>query len=134
MAIYHIKKNGEPGRCRAFVGNCPFGGPDEHYLTKDDARRSFELKQGGSFSPQEKQELVVIEKNELRIIDKRLLDKARQMAEASGQEVIEIQAKTEPLAIIRAARVDSIMALGSPSVTPEHLRFDSFDEIQESPG
>lgn len=133
MAIYHIKENGEPGRCRAFVGNCPYGGPEDHYLSKADAARSFELRQGGSFGPQEKDELVVIEQNELRIIDARLLDKARELANAHGEKVVEIQAITEPLAIIRAARVDSIIELKMNSVSPQRTRTPSYDAVSESP-
>lgn len=122
MAIYHIKDNGEPGSCSASVGNCPYGGPEDHYFNKNDALRSYEIKQGGSFGPNEKNILVDIEKNELRIIDARLLDKAIEVTKAQGEKIREIEAKTEPLAIIRAARVDTIVTLVMESSTLDDLR------------
>lgn len=42
MSRYHIKENGEPGRCLAKPGNCPLGNELEHYTTSNDARRAFE--------------------------------------------------------------------------------------------
>lgn len=43
---YHIKDNGEPGKCTAQPGNCPKkdanGNEPEHFATKDDAREGFE--------------------------------------------------------------------------------------------
>lgn len=134
MAIYHIKKNGEPGRCKAFLRECPYGGPEDHYHTKADALRSFELKQGGSFGPGEKDELTLIEKHDLGIIEEKLLKNARKMAFADGAELIEIQANTEPLAIIRAARVDAIVELRVPEmVSPAALRASSYDAFSEAP-
>lgn len=134
MAIYHIKKNGEPGRCKAFLRECPYGGPEDHYHTKTDALRSFELKQGGSFGPGEKDELTLIEKHDLGIIEEKLLKNARKMAFADGAELIEIQANTEPLAIIRAARVDAIVELRVPEmVSPAALRASSYDAFSEAP-
>lgn len=134
MAFYHVKKNGEPGRCKAFLRECPYGGPSDHYHTKADALRSFELKQGGSFGPKEQAELTVIEENDLRIIDEKLLKNARKMAIADGAELIQIQANTEPLAIIRAARVDAIVELKVPElVSPAALRSSSYDVLSEAP-
>ena len=44
MAKFHINGKGEPGACQAQEGNCPFGGDDDHYTSKDGARKSFESK------------------------------------------------------------------------------------------
>ncbi len=44
MAKFHLKENGEPGRCRAFLRACPLGGEDEHYSSKEEARAGFEEK------------------------------------------------------------------------------------------
>lgn len=42
MAKYHINpKTGNPGLCKA-KDNCPFGGADEHYSSKDVARAAYE--------------------------------------------------------------------------------------------
>ena len=45
MAKFHVNKAGDPGRCRAILGQCPFGGSESHYTNKDDARKAFELGQ-----------------------------------------------------------------------------------------
>lgn len=112
MAIYHLKSNGEPGRCKAFVGNCPFGGPEDHYLSKQDAIKKFELSQGGSFDEgQLRDALVELDNNELRIIDARLLMKAKELSEAQGETIQRIEAITAPLAIIRAAKVEKLIEL-----------------------
>lgn len=35
---YHIKKDGTPGICRAKPGNCPLGGDENHFPTKEEAQ------------------------------------------------------------------------------------------------
>lgn len=50
MARYHINAKGEPGICRAQQA-CPFGGPDQHYPTKEDAARAFEAEMDASLFP-----------------------------------------------------------------------------------
>lgn len=43
MATYHINpKTGNPGRCRAELGNCPFGGAEEHYDSVESAAKAYE--------------------------------------------------------------------------------------------
>lgn len=53
MATYHLKDNGDPGRCFARPGNCPKGPGEEHYSNKEDARKASEEKlareMGGGF-------------------------------------------------------------------------------------
>jgi hypothetical protein len=39
---FHINTKGEPGRCHAQHGGCPFGGEDEHYATKEGASAAYE--------------------------------------------------------------------------------------------
>lgn len=133
MAIYHIKKNGEPSRCKAFLRECPLGGPEDHYTSKVDAQKSFELRQGGSFGQAEKEALTLVEENDLRTIDAKLLENAKKMAYASGAELVEIEAITEPLAIIRAARVETIVELSVPELTPSYPRVSAYDAFGEAP-
>lgn len=45
MAKYHIKPDGEPGKCSAFLKPCPLGGSEEeHYPSKEKAREAYEVK------------------------------------------------------------------------------------------
>lgn len=49
---FHVNDNGEPGRCRAFQGNCPFGDEKHHYSSAEDAREAFErANAGNTFTP-----------------------------------------------------------------------------------
>ena len=50
MARFHVNRKGEAGKCRAFTGNCPFGGDADHYRSPEEARAAFEKKMGGSFT------------------------------------------------------------------------------------
>jgi len=43
MAKYHVNDKGNPGNCKAVLGNCPFGGASQHYATKELAQQAFEL-------------------------------------------------------------------------------------------
>lgn len=57
MAKFHINNNGEAGACGAVKGNCPFGGPDEHFTSAGAAREAYEKKQSaeeGAFLATEK--------------------------------------------------------------------------------
>jgi hypothetical protein len=51
MAKYHINGRGEPGKCSAQKGGCPFGGEGQHYSTSDDARKAYEtvMSSGGDW-------------------------------------------------------------------------------------
>jgi len=43
--LYHINPaTGDPGKCSAKKGNCPFGGDDEHYTSSESAREAYEVK------------------------------------------------------------------------------------------
>lgn len=43
MSRFHINpKTGNPGRCSARIGNCPFGADVKHYASAADARTAFE--------------------------------------------------------------------------------------------
>jgi len=42
MAKYHINSKGEPGKCSAKSGNCPFGSAEEHYSSAEDAQAAYE--------------------------------------------------------------------------------------------
>ncbi len=43
MTKYHLNpQTGNPGKCSAEQGNCPFGDPLEHYDFPAEARKSFE--------------------------------------------------------------------------------------------
>lgn len=39
---FHINSKGEPGRCSAQHGGCPFGSESEHYATKESASLAYE--------------------------------------------------------------------------------------------
>lgn len=43
---FHVNDNGDPGNCRAEKGGCPFGGEDEHYGSRVEAREAYESSQG----------------------------------------------------------------------------------------
>lgn len=44
MAKYHINPaTGDPGRCMARSGHCPFGGDETHYSTKAEAREAYSI-------------------------------------------------------------------------------------------
>lgn len=45
MSKFHVNANGNPGTCSANTGNCPFGGDEVHFSSKDDARTYYELSQ-----------------------------------------------------------------------------------------
>lgn len=45
MAFHVNPKSGNASRCRAKAGNCPFGSPDEHFATAQEASKHWELKQ-----------------------------------------------------------------------------------------
>lgn len=45
MTKYHVKDNGEPGRCEAAEGNCPLGG--EHFSSEEEARVYYETQNSG---------------------------------------------------------------------------------------
>ena len=107
MAIYHVNEAGDPGRCKAVVEECPFGGPENHYLDKEDARQAYELKQVSPFGPEHTVKSLGINTRELAIIDARLLKQAMLIAAApngTARELIEIE--TQPIAIIRAVRIE----------------------------
>lgn len=44
MAKFHINPStGNPGECSATVKDCPYGSPDEHYGSADEARAAYEV-------------------------------------------------------------------------------------------
>lgn len=49
MATYHLNEAGEPGKCSAQKGKCPFGSSAQHYADKESARAAFEQAQPTSF-------------------------------------------------------------------------------------
>lgn len=51
MARYHINSKGEPGKCRAFIVGCPFGGDSEHHSTPEKAREAFEKSMAEANTP-----------------------------------------------------------------------------------
>jgi len=42
MPKFHINNSGNVGICEALQGNCPFGGPEDHYDSIVSAARAFE--------------------------------------------------------------------------------------------
>lgn len=50
MSQFHIKDDGNPGRCKAAAGNCPFGESAPHFDSSEDARKFYESSRGSIFS------------------------------------------------------------------------------------
>lgn len=44
MSKFHIDKNGKPAVCKAKSGNCPLGGSDSHFDSKEEAQQFIDLK------------------------------------------------------------------------------------------
>lgn len=44
-------ETGNPGKCSAKSGNCPFGGDSEHYSSSDDAQKAYENSQKFQVAP-----------------------------------------------------------------------------------
>lgn len=51
MSKFHVNDSGEPGKCSAEKGGCPFGGDAQHYASPEDARTAFELSMAGKQIP-----------------------------------------------------------------------------------
>jgi len=50
MAKFHINpETGNPGKCSAADGNCPYGSNAPHFSSAEDARSAYEAAQGGAF-------------------------------------------------------------------------------------
>jgi len=81
MAKYHINDNGEPGKCRAFSGNCPFGGSDAHYDSENAAYDAISKQAGGSFN---RPENVQIKRKDRLEIATNSSDPAELLAVAKG--------------------------------------------------
>lgn len=48
MDKYHITRKGDAARCTAAPGGCPFAKDDEHYGSKEGARRAYERAMGSN--------------------------------------------------------------------------------------
>lgn len=44
MSKFHIDKNGKPAICKAKPGNCPLGGNESHFNSKEEAQKFIDLK------------------------------------------------------------------------------------------
>lgn len=51
MARFHVGRGGKSAVCSAKKGNCPFGGEDAHYSSREEAQSAAEKKMGDEFSP-----------------------------------------------------------------------------------
>lgn len=52
MSKYHINAKGEPSKCRAWIGKCPFGGDSDHHETPEKARDAFEKSMTSANTPE----------------------------------------------------------------------------------
>lgn len=74
--VYHISPStGNPNICRAKTGNCPYGSPEEHYGSKDEARKAYEATQAAG-TPQASSKPRDIVKHTVRAADVALAEKA----------------------------------------------------------
>lgn len=51
MSKFHINSQGEPGKCSAEKGGCPFGSESEHHASPEAARSAYEEKNVGGLMP-----------------------------------------------------------------------------------
>lgn len=51
MSKFHVNGAGNPGKCRAVIGLCPFGSIEEHHDSPESARVAFEKKNAGKQLP-----------------------------------------------------------------------------------
>jgi hypothetical protein len=110
MPTYHINAAGNPGRCTASAGHCPFGSPTVHYADPVQARSAYE-RRFVSARP------VPLTKRVTRIeqLDEQLLQQALKVARAeTPEEKRAIEAETAPIAIIRAELLESPAAFNEP--------------------
>lgn len=59
---YHINpRSGEPGSCKATAGKCPFASANDHFETKEDARKAYEELMNETMNPlaKEKQAIMI---------------------------------------------------------------------------
>lgn len=49
MPQFHVKADGNPGRCQAAAGNCPFGSDSPHFESEAAARSFYESSRSSSF-------------------------------------------------------------------------------------
>lgn len=50
MTKFHINKHGVPAPCKAKPGNCPLGGDDQHFNTREEAQIAADQKNEAEFS------------------------------------------------------------------------------------
>lgn len=107
MKLYHINEVGEPGRCTARLGKCPYGGAQDHYLDEQTAREAYELKHESFDKNTSKAKALALNTKELSLIESKLLAQALKLASATnGEERELVETETTPIAIIRASRVE----------------------------
>lgn len=80
MKKFHINSNGDAGECHATVGNCPFGGDENHYVSVSDAREAFEMNMNDHVIPEtlkekkHSEELQAVLAGTLKLDDKHMND------------------------------------------------------------
>lgn len=52
MAKFHINDKGDAGLCSAAAGRCPFGGEAQHYASKENAQKAFEMSMAANHFPE----------------------------------------------------------------------------------
>lgn len=71
MARYHINpETGNPNKCGAVKGNCPFGGTNEHYDTKAEAQAAYETHMDQTTDALQSIQKEIRERREARRADK----------------------------------------------------------------
>jgi hypothetical protein len=126
---YHINPTtGEPGKCSAKNGGCPFGGENEHFTSPEAAREAFEAANASSTFAMSASEMNAAAKTTsdheviAGLIAKgtpRTLGNLAKNPNLTEQEVAEALTKTQD----RELRANLLLAHGGPAsaVTPEDL-------------
>lgn len=100
---FHINEMGNPGKCSAQKGGCPFGEESDHYDSADSARSGFEkAKTEQLFAP-------LNARTSGKLSAKRSVSELNKLAKTS----------TDPEILMEAVETGSIRTLGNLSTNPE---------------
>lgn len=135
MAKFHINPaTGNPGRCLARSGNCPFGGEDAHYSTKEEARLAYEQQMERN-SPQTESKnspTKLLEDRARRLINYDPLLEAEKITGNDYREDRDTQILS--MLLLQEASKDKRALLGELGDTHDHMSFDEVLQIFRDQG